>query len=62
MEILTPQEINIARLLQQGLTNKEMAKQLGISPATIKNHISNIAQKLNVSRRSQINHCLASYL
>jgi len=62
LEILTPQEINIARLLQQGLTNKEMAKQLGLSPATIKNHISNIAQKLNVSRRSQINHCLASYL
>ena len=39
-----------------------MAKQLSISPATIKNHISNIAQKLNVSRRSQINHCLAPFL
>jgi len=62
LERLTPQEINIARLLQRGLTNKEMAKQLGISPATIKNHISNIARKLNVSRRSQINHCLASVL
>ena len=59
---LTPQEINIARLLQKGLTNKDIAKNLELSPATIKNHLSNITKKLNVSRRSQVNHCLAAYL
>ncbi len=62
LDKLTPQEVNIAHLLLQGLTNKDMAKQLELSPATIKNHLSNISQKLNVSRRSQINHCLAPYL
>lgn len=62
LDKLTPQEVNIAHLLLQGLTNKDMAKQLLLSPATIKNHLSNISQKLNVSRRSQINHCLAPYL
>ena len=52
-EALTPREIEILRMLGSGLTNKEMARLLGISDHTVKFHISSILAKLGVSTRTE---------
>ncbi|MGQ9516577.1 MAG: response regulator [Anaerolineae bacterium] len=51
---LTEQEKEIIRLIAQGLTNKEIARKLFLSPNTVKFHISNIMRKLDVRRRTEI--------
>ncbi len=51
---LTRREQEIARLVAEGLSNKEIAIELKIGPATVKNHIHSILEKLRVSRRSAI--------
>lgn len=53
---LTRREREIAVLVGQGLSNKEIAIDLRIGPATVKNHVHSILEKLNVRRRSAINH------
>lgn len=50
---LTPREWEIAELLGDGATNKMIAQRLGIEPATVKNHVHNILEKLQVSRRTE---------
>lgn len=50
---LTSREIEVLQLIAEGLINKEIAKQLYISEKTVKNHVSNIFKKLNVSDRTQ---------
>jgi len=49
---LTPREREIAELLGDGHTNKEIARRLGIEPTTVKNHVHNILEKLQVHRRA----------
>jgi DNA-binding NarL/FixJ family response regulator len=51
---LTRREREIAALVAGGLANKEIARRLHLGPATIKNHVHNILQKLNVHRRGEI--------
>jgi DNA-binding NarL/FixJ family response regulator len=46
--ILTPRETEIARLVAAGLTSKEIATRLGISPATVETHRTNLMAKLGV--------------
>jgi two-component system, NarL family, response regulator DegU len=50
---LTSREIEVLDLIAEGMINKEIAKQLYISEKTVKNHVSNIFKKLNVSDRTQ---------
>jgi DNA-binding NarL/FixJ family response regulator len=50
---LTDREIEVLKLIAEGMINKEIAKQLYISEKTVKNHVSNIFRKLNVSDRTQ---------
>jgi two-component system nitrate/nitrite response regulator NarL len=50
---LTSRESEILALVKQGRSNKDIARQLAISSATVKNHMHNILQKLQVSRRGQ---------
>jgi DNA-binding NarL/FixJ family response regulator len=50
---LTEREIEVLRLIGQGLSNKEIAGELFISVKTVKNHISNIFSKLHVCDRTQ---------
>jgi LuxR family maltose regulon positive regulatory protein len=52
-EILTRRELEILALLQQGLTNKEIAGRLVLSVLTVKKHNRNIYQKLGVNRRRE---------
>lgn len=51
--VLTSREIEVIGLIAEGLINKEIAKKLYISEKTVKNHVSNIFKKLNVSDRTQ---------
>jgi DNA-binding NarL/FixJ family response regulator len=51
---LTGREQEVVKWAIQGMTNKEIAAQLGISEKTVKAHLSNIFGKLNVSRRLQL--------
>lgn len=50
---LTPREREILRLLAQGRSNKVIARDLDIAEQTVKNHLSNIFQRLGVTDRTQ---------
>lgn len=50
---LTGRELEILDLIDQGLSNKEIARRLTIELSTVKNHVHNILDKLNVSRRAE---------
>lgn len=52
-EVLTERETEVLRLLAQGQSNKEIARQLSIGEKTVKTHVSSILGKLNVSSRTQ---------
>ncbi len=52
--ILTERENEIAGLVRLGLSNKEIAQRLRISPATVKNHVHNILEKLELTSRGAI--------
>ena len=49
---LTPREVEVLRLLAQGLSNKEMAQRLVIAPKTIANHVEHIYAKIDASTRA----------
>jgi DNA-binding CsgD family transcriptional regulator len=50
---LSDREYEVLQLISQGLTNKEIAAKLGLTPGTVKVHTHNIFNKLNVNRRTQ---------
>ncbi len=50
---LTRREIEVLKLIAEGLFNKEIAAKLDISERTVKNHVSNIFKKIDVSDRTQ---------
>jgi len=50
---LTRREIEVLKLLAEGLFNKEIAYKLSISEKTVKNHVSNIFKKIGVFDRTQ---------
>lgn len=50
---LTDREQEVLQLVAEGLTNKQIAQRLVISPATAKTHLARIMQKLGVSTRTQ---------
>ncbi|MBM3841454.1 MAG: response regulator transcription factor [Verrucomicrobia bacterium] len=53
IDILSTQERRVLALVAEGKTNKEIAVDLGLSDKTIKNYLSNVLDKLHLSRRSQ---------
>jgi DNA-binding NarL/FixJ family response regulator len=53
LDDLTPRELEVLRMLAEGLGNREMASRLGISDHTVKFHISSILDKLGASSRTE---------
>ncbi len=51
ISLLSPTELRVARLVADGLTNKEIGAQLYISHRTVDTHVSHVLQKLNVGSR-----------
>lgn len=51
---LTPQELQVALLVQQGLANKEVASRLFVSPRTVDFHLRNVFTKLGISSRAAL--------
>ena len=49
--ILTAAEERVLTLVSQSMTNREIASNLGVSPATVKRHLENILRKLKVRNR-----------
>jgi two-component system response regulator DevR len=53
LNALSPQEKRVLALLAEGCTNKEIGVKLGLSEKTVKNYLSTVFEKLNVSRRAE---------
>jgi len=54
MDLLTPQELQLALLVSEGATNKEAAASLFLSPKTVENHLSRIFTKLDIRSRVEL--------
>jgi LuxR family maltose regulon positive regulatory protein len=53
MEPLSEREVEVLRLVAAGLSNREIADKLYLSPGTIKTHVHNICGKLGANNRTQ---------
>ena len=54
LDLLTPRERDVLRLIARGYAYKEMARQLSLSVKTIETHVSNVLRKLQVSNRHEL--------
>jgi two-component system, NarL family, response regulator DegU len=52
-EVLTEREIEVLRLVRQGYSNKDIARQLAISLPTVRNHMTHIYRKLDLHTRAE---------
>ncbi|PLW76914.1 LuxR C-terminal-related transcriptional regulator [Cohaesibacter celericrescens] len=60
LEDLTPRQIEILKLLRHGLSNKEIARKLDLSPFTVRSHVSALMKNLGVSNRAAASAIAAS--
>ena len=60
-ESLTPAERDVVTLVAEGLTNKEVAAQLFVSPRTVQSHLAHVFAKLGVSTRTQLSQTAARH-
>ena len=60
-ETLSPRERDVTALTCLGLTNRQIAARLSLSPETIKTHIRNILFKFGINSKAELRHILASW-
>jgi two-component system nitrate/nitrite response regulator NarL len=60
LQSLTPRELEVARLVVKGLSNKEIGRQIQLSEGTVKIHLHNIYKKLGISNRTALAAMMAS--
>jgi DNA-binding CsgD family transcriptional regulator len=60
-ERLTAQELKVAILARQGLTNKEIGEELFLAPPTINFHLRAVYRKLGLRRRAELRDALDKY-
>lgn len=53
LDQLTKQETRVLALIAQGMTNQQIANEMGLTPKTVKNYVSNVLVKLGVERRNE---------
>jgi two-component system, NarL family, response regulator DegU len=53
-DLLSPRELEVVTLLAEGLTNRDIASELKISPNTVRNYLSQIFDKVGVSTRTEL--------
>jgi DNA-binding NarL/FixJ family response regulator len=58
VESLTRAQLAVATLAAKGLSNKKVSRDLGLSPATVRNHLHNAYVKLEVGNRTALAQCL----
>lgn len=58
---LTPRQTRILQLLRSGLSNKQIARELGIELATVKNHVHHLLRRLGVQHRYEAAACVPPY-
>lgn len=51
---LTERELSVLRLIARGFSNREVARELGLSESTVKTHVSRMLGKLKLRRRTQL--------
>lgn len=51
---LTPQELQVAQLVQRGMSNREVAGELFVSPRTVDFHLRNVFSKTGVASRTEL--------
>lgn len=61
IDMLTPRELAVARLYGEGLTYKAVAKQMEISPATVRHHLRQAYTKLRIQNKGEIAWLLSRY-
>ena len=54
MDLLTPREAEVVRLLAEGMSTRELSQKVGITEHTVRNYLSNIYDKLGVSGRVEL--------
>lgn len=54
LELLSPREHEVAELVARGMTNKEIAEKLVLSPRTVEGHVEHLLRKLGLTRRTEV--------
>jgi DNA-binding CsgD family transcriptional regulator len=60
VESLTPSEARVARMAAEGMTNREVAQSLTVTPKTVETHLRHVDQKLGRSKRAELDGALAA--
>ena len=61
LSLLTRTERTVATLVAQGLTNRQIAEQLFVSPRTVDAHLAHIFRKLDISSRARLAALMVDY-
>ncbi|HVY95703.1 MAG TPA: LuxR C-terminal-related transcriptional regulator, partial [Solirubrobacterales bacterium] len=60
IDALTPSELRVARLAAEGMTNREVAQALFVTPKTVETHLRHAYQKLDIAGRGELPAALAT--